>query len=81
LAIIALITAAVGGAFAYLQSIEQRKSATAMASVQGWGTEAYAAGKGDWIGFMTPGNTPNTASSNLPLLIGAGAGLLLLTQK
>ncbi len=89
-AIIGLIAAAVGGAFAYLQSIEQRKSATAMASVQGWGTQAFSASEADWKdwiinpdGTISPKNgatTTTDTSSNMPLLLAAAAGAILLTQ-
>lgn len=80
-AIIGAISAAITGALAFLDSAQKTEQAKALASVQGWGTNAYAADQKDWPPEKKLPPTTTTESSNLPLLIGAGAGLLLLTQK
>ena len=82
--IIGLITAAIAAA-AQMYTAAQARKAAAFSGVQGWGTAAYAANKLDWDTGApgAPGMPPPTtdAGTNWPLILGAGAGLLLLTQK
>jgi hypothetical protein len=87
IAIVGLIASAIGGAFEFMKSVEQKKAA-AFASVQGWGTAAYAANENDFEGYglekqkqQGPDPDQDTKPSNLPLILGGGAALWLLTQK
>lgn len=82
LAIIAVIGTAVTAA-AQMYSAAQQRKAAAFSGVQGWGTTAYAANQADWKGYQQNGGMPPTTDNgtNWPLILGAGAGLFLLTQK
>ena len=83
LAVIALISAAIAAAAKIIESFNAKQIA-AMNSVQGWGTSAYSATERDWNGYGVPPEVqPPTAEAgtNWPLILGAGAGLYLLTQK
>lgn len=88
LALIPLIAAAIGAAQQIVVAIVNSKTQqNALASVEGWGTEAYAAGKDDWRNYkLSPDGTlpPATTESatNWPLIIGGGGlAAWLLTSK
>ena len=81
-AILALVSAAIAAAAQMKIAVEQRKTA-ALGSVQGWGTQAYAASEKDWQGYTQTGNnaTPTGAGgSNLPLIIGGAAAAYFLLK-
>lgn len=80
--ILALISAAIAAAAQCKVAVEQRKTA-ALSSVQGWGTQAYAASEKDWQGYSqaAPVGAPGAGgSSNLPLIIGGAAAAYLLLK-
>ena len=75
-ALLGVIGAAVSGAFAFLTAVQQRETA-AFASVQGWGTPAFAAAQQDWQGYdQQP--TEKTSGLSLPIIAAAGMGLWLI---
>lgn len=93
IAVATAIASAIGAASEFMKSIKKKKE-EAFASVQGWGTEAFAANQLDWGGFTlgpgakggvipSPPKDPANTKSGLTLPILAGAGLVayLLMKK
>jgi hypothetical protein len=82
LAILSLLTAAVGAAQKmYLES--QKTKQLALSNAKGFGTTPFSASQSDWTGGIpTPGGGGGTGSlsSNLPLLLGGAAALYYFTQ-
>lgn len=73
-AIILKIAGALIAAFGFLKSLREQKD-YAMVQAQGFATEAYSAGQGDWLGQSSEGGM----NSGLLIALAAG-GLFLATQ-
>lgn len=80
-AIIGLLGTAVTAAMQWLKEAQAKREA-AMASVQGWGTQAFSANETDWDGYTQKPIPSGGSDLSTPLLIGGGAlALWALNQK
>jgi hypothetical protein len=73
--VLVAIAGALVEAFGFLKSLRSQKD-YAMVQAQGFGTEAYSANNGDWLGGQTEGGGMSTST-----LLMLGGAALVLSQK
>lgn len=79
-AIIGLLGTAITAAMQWLKEAQAKREA-AMASVQGWGTQAFSANETDWNGYKQQPMPTGGSDMTVPLVLGGAAALWALNQK
>lgn len=81
-AILQALAGALAAASAFIIGLRQQKQqdySQFKSTVQGWGTQNYSAGTDDFY-FDESGNAANSIEDNLPLLLLAAGGAIMLTK-